>query len=287
MLSKLLSMLVASKGGAVAAAAIVAGATTVSVATTTPEIHDVVNAISGIVAPGLSHMAKDCDERGQPVVVAQRNAADKLLRDAYQDEHKRLTDLRGGKDVDHQKANEILQKADRDVRGVLTQALNDVAAQTLGREGQLRIEFAEPSPTSSTGETASPTPKPSCEPKPSASPTAIPTASPTPTATPSATPTGSPTAEQRGRVEVASRTTLTPALDAIVTKAKADMKQVVDKAEADVAALPPAEHGKSGEQGKPEDKGKPDEQRGRPDEQKDEPGKPSTPPGKPTSTPRR
>jgi hypothetical protein len=284
MLSKLLSMLVASKGGAVAAAAIVAGATTVSVATTTPEIQDAVNAVSGIVAPGLSQSAraKDCDgEKGQPVVVAQRNAAAKLIRDAYQDEHKRLTDLRGGKDVDHQKANEILQKADRDLRGVVTQALNDVAAQTLGREGQLKVEFTEPGPTDSAG--ASPSPKPSCTPKPSASPTATPTPSPTPTPTP----TGSPTAEQRGRVEVASRTTLTPALSAIVTKAKADMRTVVDKAKTDVAALPAAEHGKSGEQGKPEDKGKPEDQRGKSEDQTDEHGKPSTPPGKPTSTPRR
>jgi hypothetical protein len=285
MLSKLLSMLVASKGGAVAAAAIVAGATTVSVATTTPEIQDAVNAVSGIVAPGLSQSAraKDCDgEKGQPVVVAQRNAADKLIRDAYQDEHKRLTDLRGGKDVDHEKANAILQKADRDLRGVVTQALNDVAAQTLGREGQIKVELSEPSPTASTGASASPSAKPSCTPKPSASPSAPASASPAPNASPS----GSPSAEQRGRVAVANRTTLTPPLEAIVTKATADMKQVVDKAVADVAALPVAEHGKSGEQGKPEDKGKTDEQRGKSDENKDGHGKPSSPPGKPTSTPR-
>jgi hypothetical protein len=53
----------------------------------------------------------------------------------------------------------------------------------------------------------------------------------------------------RGREEVASQVTLDPKLQAIVDKAKADMKKVADKALADVAALPtpspkPTDHGK-------------------------------------------
>src|SRR6266511_1117246 len=185
MLTKLLSLLVASKGGAVAAAAIVAGATTVSVMTTSPEVQDAVSALSGIVSPGMSELAKagkvhgDC-EGGQPVVVAQRNAADKLLRDAYQDEHKRLVDLRGGKDTDHQKANEILQSADRELRGVLTQALNDVARETLGREGQLKLSSPSPTPTEASP-TATPTPTPTATPATTETPK--PSCTPTPTAT--------------------------------------------------------------------------------------------------------
>jgi hypothetical protein len=261
MLGKLLSLLVAGKGGGLAAATIVAGATTVSVMTTSPEVQDAVNALSQITSPGMSQLAKnrgDCPDGGQPVVVAQRNAADKLLRAAYQDEHKRLVGLRGGKDVDHQAANEVLRTAERDLRAVLTQALNDVARETLGREGHLKLSDASPTPTSSTespspSPTATPTgsptttetPKPSCTPKPSASPT------PASTASPAASPTGSPAAEARGRVAVADRVTLDAKLQGIVDKAKADMKQVVDKAEADIAALPAAERGRPGDKGKP------------------------------------
>ena len=282
MLTKLLSLLAASKAGGIAAATIVAGATTVSVMTTSPEALDAVSqTVSGFVSPGMSQLAKagkihdDC-EGGQPVVVAQRNAADKLLRDAHQDEHKRLVDLRGGKDVDHQKANEILQKADRELRGVLTQALNDVGRETLGREGQLKLSSPSPTPTEASPTatpTATPTgspaatetPKPSCTPKPSASPS------------PAASPSGSPTADAQGRAAVAARVTLNATLQAIVDKAKADMKQVVDKAETDVAALPAAERGK------PEDKGKPESQPGKAEDKgkPESPGnKPSTPPGK-------
>ncbi len=255
MLTKLLSLLVASKGGAVAAAAIVAGATTVSVMTTSPEVQDAVSALSGIVSPGMSELAKagkvhgEC-EGGQPLVVAQRNAADKLLRDAYQDEHKRLVDLRGGKDTDHQKANEILQS-------VLTQALNDSARETLGREGQ--IKFAEPTPTSTSS--ATPTPTPTATATATASPTATPTCTPKPTATATATPTatapptGSPSSEDRGRAAVAARVTLNATLQGIVDKAKTDMAKIVDDAATALAALEPAQHGKPGEHGKPEDSG--------------------------------
>jgi hypothetical protein len=296
MLSKLLSLIVAGKGGAAAAAAIVAGATTVGVMTTSPEVQDTMNAfsqtVSGIVSPGMSELAKlgkihDECEKGQPVVVAQRNTADKLLRDAYQDEHKRLTGLHGGKDVDHQKANDILQKAERDLRGVLTTALNDVARDTLGREGQLKEKESEatsiatatptlaPAVTTAPTATETPIPKPSCAPKPSASPAAAPA------------PSGSPSAEQRGRVEVASRVTLNAKLQGIVDTAKVDMKKIVDTAETDLKALPAVEHGKSGDKGKPEDeRGKP-EDKGKPEEKKDaEHGKPSERPGvRPSSAP--
>lgn len=292
MLTKLLSLLVASKAGALAAATIVAGATTVSVMTTSPEVQDAVSSLSGIVSsPGMSQLAKagmvhdDC-EGGQPVVVAQRNAADKLLRDAYQDEHKRLVDLRGGKDVDHQAANEVLRVADRELRGVLTQALNDVARETLGREGQLKSPEASPSaspsgspaataspaPTASVSPSGSPSPGPSCTPKPSASPTPTPSASPA-----SASPRGSPS----GRVAVANRVTLSATLQAVVDKAKMDMRAIVDKAEDDLEALPTPEHRK------PADKGKPESQPGKAEDKKPaDAGKPSDRPGgKPSNAP--
>jgi len=54
---------------------------------------------------------------------------------------------------------------------------------------------------------------------------------------------------------VAARVTLNATLQAIVDKAKADMKKVVDDAATAVGALEPAQHGKSGEHGKPEDSG--------------------------------
>lgn len=254
MLSKLLSLLVAGKGGAVAAAAIVASATTVSVITTSTDVQttvqDVVAAVSGVVSPGLSERARSGDrdndgdkdnddhrdrcERGKPLVVAERNAADKALRQAFEEQHRRLEHDRGGKDVDHEKANAILEKADRELRGVLTKALNDVAAQTLGREGLVK-------------ESASPKPSPSATPTATATPTPTPT--PTPTATATATGTATATASASAKPSCSPKpsaspnaVTLTAALQGIVDKAKADMKAVVDKALADVAALPTPSH---------------------------------------------
>ncbi len=78
--------------------------------------------------------------------------------------------------------------------------------------------------------------------------------------------------------------TLNATLQAIVVKAKADMKTIVDKAETDLAVLPAAEHGKSSEKGKPESQpGKAEEKQnaehGKPSERPG--GKPSGVPGKP------
>ncbi len=280
MLSKLLSLLVAGKGGAVAAAVVVAGATTVGVMTSSTDLQDslqsVVASVSGVVSPGMSEI-KDKDdldcEHGKPVVVAQRNLADKQLRTAAHEQQKRLEQLRGGKDVDHQQANALIQKADRDLRGVLTKALNDVAALTLGREGQNK-ESATPtataSPTASLSASATPTPTPT--------PTATPTATASPTASLSASATPKPTCTPApSATPSASPTVLTAQLQSIVDKAISDMKAIVDKAAADVAALPtPSPRGKgdehkpstspgtSGERGKPEatnEHGKSDEHR--------------------------
>ena len=311
MLSKLLSLLVAGKGGAIAAAAIVASATTVNVLTTSTDLQDgmnnVVSAVQQVIGVSRSvdedtdldedgdHKVRSDCEHGQPVVVAQRNAADKLLRAAYQDEHLRLEHARGGgKDVDHQKVNEILQKADRDLRGVLTTALNDVARNTLGREGQIKPSgtpaatptfTVTPSPTPTfvapTDGSPTATPKPTCSPRFSATPTGTPgtTPTPTPTATPTATATATSTATVHGREEVASRVTLDAALQAIVDKAKADMKAIVDTALADIAALPtpspkPTDHGKPAGTAAPHGPEKSDEH-GKSDDHKSSPPRPS------------
>lgn len=102
----------------------------------------------------------------------------------------------------------------------------------------------------------------------------------------SPTPTGSPAAtrrpEVRGRAAVAARTTLNATLQAIVHRAIEDMKEIVGKAKAEVAALPAVERGKPSEKpgGKPSeqpgaahaDHGKPTDKPG---------GRPSSPPGRP------
>lgn len=291
MLMKLLSLLAAGKGGAVAAAVLVAGATTVGVATTDPNVQETLNdvraAVTSVVSPGMSELAKagkihgDCDG-GQPVVVAQRNAADKLLRLAWSEQRKALTELRGGggKDVDHKAANEILRKADGELRDVLTAALNEVAKQTLGREGQIKetasaSPSASPSPTASPSPSGSPTAKPSCTPKPSASPSASPEAS--------ASPSGSGKPDERGRAAVAARVTLDAALAGIVEKATADMQKIADDAKKAIGELEPAQRGK------PSDKpgGKPSEQPSKPEDHdggkpSEKPGgRPSSPPGRP------
>src|SRR5260370_39138774 len=97
MLARLLALMAQGKGAGLAVV-IIAGAATVTVASTTPELQDAVQQFTANV--GLSASHRDCgdDGQGQPAVVAQRNAADKLLRDAYQKDHKAIEALRGGKD---------------------------------------------------------------------------------------------------------------------------------------------------------------------------------------------
>ena len=249
MLAKLLTLLAASKGAAVAAVVVI-GAATVTVGASSPEVRDtvdqVVQAVSQTVTSATTttdaRLRTECDH-GQPAVVAQRNAADKLLRAAFQTDHKALEDLRG-KGVDNKAAGDLIKAADDQLKGVLKKALNDTAALTLGREGQNK-----PS--------GSPVAKPSAS--PSASASACPSESPE--AADSPKPSGSPKAEgsakpsDQGRVAVAERTTLDANIKAIVDKAIADMAAVVKDAQAKVGALPSPDHGKPSD--KPSNDNKP------------------------------
>lgn len=256
MISKLLTLLGAAKGATVAAV-VVLSATTATVAVSSPEVRDTVEqAVSAVTGQTgqtseAAKTAKDgrC-EQGQPAVVAQRNAADKLLRASFQTHQKALQDLRG-KGVDNQAAGPIVKKADDDLKDTLTKALNAVASNTLGREGQNK-------------DTASGSAKPSASPKPSGSPAAscAPESSSSPKASASPKADGSAKPSEQGRVAVAGRTTLDAANQAIVDKAIADMDATVKAAQVAVAALPSPVHGKpSGEPGsngnKPSDAGKP------------------------------
>jgi len=254
-ISKLLTLLGAAKGAAVATVVVLSAATAVAVSS--PKVRDTVeqavSAVSG-QASQTSDAAKTAKDgscaQGQPAVVAQRNAADKLLRASFQTHQKALQDLRG-KDVDNQAAGPIVKKADDDLKDTLTKALNAVASNTLGREGQNK-------------DTASGSAKPSASPKPSGSPAAscAPESSSSPKASASPKADGSAKPSEQGRVVVAARTTLDAANQAIVDKAIADMDATVKAAQAAVAALPSPVHGKpSGEPGsngnKPSDAGKP------------------------------
>ena len=252
MLGKVLALLTQLKAAG-ATAVIIAGAATVTVAGTSPEVQDTLHQLTNNI--GLTQ-STDCDH-GQPAVVAQRNSADALLRAAFQKDQKKLEDLRGGgKDVDGQAKAELLRKADSDLRDALNTSLNLVAAQTLGRNGQNRAS-GSPAPTATP--TATPTgsasAQPSCTPAPSASPSG--SASPKPS--------GSGKPDQEGRVTVAERTTLDPAIQKIVDDGIAAMDKVVTGATTAVGALPTPDHGKPSDQGKPsdnpgnkpEDKGKP------------------------------
>jgi len=225
MLAKLLALLAATKGATVAAV-VVLGAATLTVGATTPEVQDAVKTFTQTLTV-QSEQTDRSDCGGQPAVVAQRNAATKLIDAAWQEDHKGLEDLRG-KGVDNQAAGALIKTADDQLKDLRTKALNDVAALTLGREGQNK---------------ASGSPAPSKSPKPSASPCS----SESPEA---AKPSASPKAEdgakpsQEGRVTVAERTTLDANIKAIVDKAVADMAAVLKDAQAKVGALPAAEHGK-------------------------------------------
>ena len=240
MLAKLLAYLAHAKGASIAIVVTVSAATA-TVGAATPEVQD-----------ALRNALHVCDDQtGQPAVVAQRNAADKLLRAAYEVDHKALIDLRGGKDLDNKLVGDVVRDYDDQLRDTLNKALVDVAALTLGREGQVRkAESASPAaavvggatPATAVGTTttcpatdaaAGSSPKPSKSPKPSGSP-------------------------EQGRVAVANRTTLNDELQAIVDKTTKDMTTLVEKATDEVAKIPAPDRGKTTETGnKPGDKGKP------------------------------
>ncbi len=227
MLAKLLALLAESKGGVVAVV-LLAGATTATVAATDPDVQ---NAFDQLTSNTQNVDAQgDC---GQPTVVAQRNAADKLLRAAYQTDHKALQDLRRGPGQDNKAVGDVVRGYDQQLQDTLDLALNKVAALTLGRDGQVR-KMASSSPSGSPAPSTSPIAKPSCSPKPSASAE--------PSESPEASGSGKPAVE--GRVTVAERTTLDNDIQQIVDQAVKDMDALVTKATTDVAAVPAPDHGK-------------------------------------------
>ena len=240
MLAKLLTLLAATKGATVAAV-VVLGAATMTVGATSPEVQDAVTqavqTVTGQTVTTARTFKDDCGQ-GQPAVVAQRNAATKLIDAAFQTDQKALEGLRG-KGVDNKAAGDLIKTADDQLKDLRTTALNDVAALTLGRDGQNK---------------ASGSPKPSRSPEPSASPCP----SESPEAAESPKPSGSPKTDkadgsakpsEQGRVTVAERTTLDANIKAIVDKAVADMAAVVKDAQAKVDALPAADHGKPADNG--------------------------------------
>jgi hypothetical protein len=235
MLAKLLAYLAHAKGASIAIVVTVSAATA-TVGAATPEVQDAVRDVAAAVGIDIhgANALRGCDDQtGQPAVVAQRNAADKLLRAAYEVDHKALIDLRGGKDQDNKLVGDVVRNYDDQLRDALNKSLADVAALTLGREGQVRkAESASPAvvvggatpatavgtttPCPATDTTTNSSPKPSKSPKPSGSP-------------------------DQGRVAVADRTTLNDALQAIVDKTTEDMKTLVEKATDEVAKLPAPE----------------------------------------------
>ena|SRR5216684_3252553 len=131
MVTKLLSLLSTAKGAAAAGVIAAAGLTTGVVATNT----DVQNALGSAVenVTGAEHASPS----GQPAVVASRNDADRKIRSAFQNDQQKLEKLRGTQVAPsaRQKLDSIVGDADDKLRARLQQALDDVAALTLGREG--------------------------------------------------------------------------------------------------------------------------------------------------------
>jgi hypothetical protein len=137
MLTKLLSLLSTAKGAA-AATVIATAAVTGGVAASNTDVQNAVGeAVSNLTG------------NSQPAVVTARNGADKMLRDAFQNDQQKLEKLHSSKveAADRGKLDDVVNTADTKLRARLTQALNDVAALTLGREG---VETsASPSPSAS------------------------------------------------------------------------------------------------------------------------------------------
>lgn len=262
MFGKLISLLAQAKGAAVATV-FVAGAATATAGATNPEVQNTFQNVTTAVGTSLSavtqNAVRSCTDVGQPAVVAQRNAADKLLRDGWNDAHKKLTDLRGGQDTDNKAVGDIVKKYQGQLKDTLDTALVKTASLTLGREGQVRKLEASGSPKPSDSA------KPSCSPKPTGSAAA---ASPKPSESPRASGSGKP--DDQGRVAVALRTTLNADVQAIVTAALKDFDDIVKKA-VDEAQLVPA-----AERGKPSDKpgGKPSDNPGNGNKPSNSPGRP-------------
>ena len=231
MISKLLSLLSTAKG--VAAATVIATAgVTGGVVATNPDLQNAIGTtVQNVTQSGTnaapspkaspsekaspSAQAK-ASASGQPAVVAARNAADKKLRDAFQDDQRTLEKLHSTKveGADRGKLEDTVKEADAKLRARLTKALDAVAALTLGREGDREREGDEASGS----------------PKPSGSPSAKPSES--------AKPSGSP------GVAVAFTADAQAKVDAIVTATITDMAAIVADAQKTVAALPTFTPGK-------------------------------------------
>ena len=82
MLGKLISVLAQAKGAAVATI-FIAGAATATAGATNPDVQNAFENVTTSVGTTLSAMTQNavrsCTDEGQPAVVAQRNAADKLI----------------------------------------------------------------------------------------------------------------------------------------------------------------------------------------------------------------
>ena len=273
MFGKLVAMLAQAKGAAVATVFVAGGMTATVAVSNSPEaqqtITNVTESVSNTVSAVTNVKGKPCvgnPDGGQPVVVAQRNAADKLLRDAWNEDHKKLNGLRQSTDADNKAKNDLVKTYQDKLKDRLDSALVQVALLTFGREG--RVETDDPTVTAQ----QSNSPKPSCSPKPSGSP------SPVVAATPASASPNASASPDRGRVAVANRTTLTADLRTVVDEAVKDMDDLVKEASDKAAALPASEKGKPEDQekGKPEDKGKPS----------DKPGNGNGNGNKPNSSPR-
>ena len=184
---------------------------------------------------------------GKPVVVAQRNDAAHALRDAFHDAHKQLQSLRGGgKDVDHQAVKDAADSANSALRERLTSALNDVAALTLGRNGQQDADTDEDADTEEAD-----------------------TEEDTDNDEDSDTDEDADTADDSGEhgrpCDVPAPAADQAALDALVEDALSDMQQIVQDALDDLGVEPgdSAELGSSGGHGKPEWAGGPSTSHGR------------------------
>lgn len=134
---KLLGVLSTAKGAAVAAVIVAAASTTALVATNPDAQQAVQNAVQQVTQPTSGECPRLSGER-KPEVVDARNVYDKALRDTFRDYQQVLEKLRSTKAevADRERLNELVKTAEEKLRARQTRALNEIAALTLGREGQ-------------------------------------------------------------------------------------------------------------------------------------------------------
>lgn len=238
MLAKVLSLLATTKG-ATATVVLVTVAAGSTVVATNPDVQNAVQQTITQSSPKPTECETKSPESGKPVVVSMRNAANATLRDTFQKDQRALEALRSNRyeGADRQKLEDAVKAADAKLHARYQNALDEVAALTLGRGGH---DDASASPDADSSPKAKSSPDADSSPKAKSSPDAD--GSPKAATTDCAKTAAPAASDAKLGIDGVHK------LDAVVTSAKNDMDTIVKDAQKAVPAPAPSpSHGRSSE----------------------------------------